>query len=446
MSTAFSSMMIYSLSTFSKADHVMTGLRDGALAKVLSADDTDLDEVFEGLSWPDLCSAVVSLADDRPYNGRDDRVALIDTCAKLSVLLSQSSAQDPVASMWRRFGMVPVVSPEIIDGETDWYDDVPVYAAPVMGSGSILMAVEIRDRKLPASSINDKLAARIKKFEENEGREAHRRDIAMLKDEVIAEMLPKAPITRKRVPILIGRGIAFVFSGSPKMNDDIGAYLRSQLGTWPAVNLFENPICSLNNWMAAIINDRLDENTDKLKGNDIKKYAPMCAQPGNWGRFFDGADGSEITIKDEQLAGLDATYDTLRDQGRDLEPTSIDVAFHPNGRTRPPVILRMSDTMAIKKIDVKEYLNEDMGAMLQDHLDPDLANTLEEAPMSLVTEASSLWFMDDFLHRFVDYLCHGYNPLLDPNDAGKAYRQANIQWDEMEPESDDDEGEYDDEL
>ena len=106
-------------------------------------------------------------------------------------------------------------------------------------AGRIFLCAQIQDKILPASVINDYLLERLDALEEAEGRRAGKKEREQLKEDVRAELLPKAFHKTRRVSAWIDPKNKWlvVNASSEKSADDFTAQLREALGTLSVVPL-----------------------------------------------------------------------------------------------------------------------------------------------------------------------------------------------------------------
>ncbi len=127
--------------------------------------------------------------------------------------LEEREAFDPVGSQWRGIGFIRPVEGDDFLIEID-------------GAGW-LACVQINERNLPGAVIREKVLEKALAQEQMTGRKAGKKELAQIRDDVELELLPKAFIRRKLVPIMfIGKKV-FVFTSSAKIIDDVLALLSS---------------------------------------------------------------------------------------------------------------------------------------------------------------------------------------------------------------------------
>jgi recombination associated protein RdgC len=110
------------------------------------------------------------------------------------------------------------------------------------------------DRILPAAVVNKVLAERLALAEQARGRKLGSRARNQLKDDVVAELLPRAFVQPYRLSAHISRSHGFIAvdTGSAKQAEDLCSSLRLALTTFPALPLHANipPSAVLTGWLA----------------------------------------------------------------------------------------------------------------------------------------------------------------------------------------------------
>jgi len=103
----------------------------------------------------------------------------------------------------------------------------------------IFISAQIQDKILPASVINDYLLERLDALEEAEGRRAGKKEREQLKEDIRAELLPKAFHKTRRLSAWIDPKHKWlvVNAASEKSADDFTAQLREALGSLSIVPL-----------------------------------------------------------------------------------------------------------------------------------------------------------------------------------------------------------------
>ncbi|GJM08947.1 MAG: recombination-associated protein RdgC [Lysobacteraceae bacterium] len=106
--------------------------------------------------------------------------------------------------------------------------DVFVHAV----EGRLLFRFSVAERVLPASVVNDEVADRLSRQDEQPVRAAKRREV---KDQVLLELLPKAFVRQKHIAAYIDPevGILVIDTSSDKAADELQSALRDALGSLP---------------------------------------------------------------------------------------------------------------------------------------------------------------------------------------------------------------------
>jgi recombination associated protein RdgC len=116
-----------------------------------------------------------------------------------------------------------------------------------------LLAMRRQERLLPGSVVTEAVAERVAEIEQAEMREVARRERTQLREELLAEMLPKA-FTRSRLVrayIDAAEGWVVIDAGSDKAAEELLALLRESLGSFPVKPLEPQVIAAerLSNWI-----------------------------------------------------------------------------------------------------------------------------------------------------------------------------------------------------
>ncbi len=117
----------------------------------------------------------------------------------------------------------------------------------------IMICLAREERLLPASVVNDALREKIEQIRQAEDREIRRRERLNLKDEITAELLPRA-FTRTihtRAYIDTRRGWLVIDAASLKKAEELITALRSALGSLPVVPLRSRcrPSVLMTDWL-----------------------------------------------------------------------------------------------------------------------------------------------------------------------------------------------------
>jgi recombination associated protein RdgC len=110
------------------------------------------------------------------------------------------------------------------------------------------------DRILPAAAVNRELEKRIAEIEEREGRKLGGRARKRLKEDVVAELLPRALVKPYRLNAYLDlkRGFLAVDTASRKAAESLVSHLRIALGSFPAVPVNAEVLvrATLTSWLA----------------------------------------------------------------------------------------------------------------------------------------------------------------------------------------------------
>lgn len=100
-------------------------------------------------------------------------------------------------------------------------------------SGRLFFTAQIQDKILPASVVNDHLTEKLDLIELDEGRRPGRKEREQLKEDIRAQLLPKAFNKTRRLSAWIdpAKGWLIINASSDKSADDFTAHLREALGT-----------------------------------------------------------------------------------------------------------------------------------------------------------------------------------------------------------------------
>ena len=103
--------------------------------------------------------------------------------------------------------------------------------------GKLFITAQIQEKILPASVVNDYLNAKLEDIEEAEGRRPGRKEREQLKEDLRAQLLPKAFHKTRRVSAWIdpAKQWLVINASSEKSADDFTAQLREALGSLPVL-------------------------------------------------------------------------------------------------------------------------------------------------------------------------------------------------------------------
>ncbi|CEE63031.1 Recombination-associated protein RdgC [Xanthomonas citri pv. citri] len=119
---------------------------------------------------------------------------------------------------------------------------------------TIWLTVGGEDKILPSSAVNDLLAKKLAEIEKQEGRKVGGRARKRIKDDLIAELLPKALVKPSRTDVLVDLdlGLVVVDTSSRKTGENAVSEIRRALGSFPALPLNAEvaPRSVLTGWVA----------------------------------------------------------------------------------------------------------------------------------------------------------------------------------------------------
>lgn len=191
-------------------------------------------------------------------------------------------------------------------GETEWGSsgfiepfDTGHYIHDLDGA-ALMMAVQFNKRILPAAVRNEKLDARVKDFESKQGREIRKDEYAKMRDDIEAELLPKAFIRRTLVPLFIFKDRIMIFSASHATVDGVASglarmieALRPKLLTGPF-----SPLRTEKTIPALLREIAIDgEVATEFDAASFGTYQRMRAVK------LKGGDNRSVAFKDRDLAG-----------------------------------------------------------------------------------------------------------------------------------------------
>lgn len=110
------------------------------------------------------------------------------------------------------------------------------------------------DKILPGAAVNAELAKKLKAFEESEGRRPGGRTRKRMRDEIVADLLPRALVKPYRLDgyLDLRRGLVVVDTASRKAAEGFISALRAALGSFPALplNAEVSPRSVLTGWLS----------------------------------------------------------------------------------------------------------------------------------------------------------------------------------------------------
>ncbi|AOF53663.1 recombination-associated protein RdgC [Rodentibacter pneumotropicus] len=129
------------------------------------------------------------------------------------------------------------------------------------GNGYILLVAQKEEKILPTSVIQKETDSRISALEEKEQRKLKKTEKQIIKDDVVATLLPRAFSKYQHMALLIdvARQLIYVDTASAKRAEDVLALLRKSLGSLPAVpvSFVCNPAETMTSWIGGRMPDWL---------------------------------------------------------------------------------------------------------------------------------------------------------------------------------------------
>lgn len=161
---------------------------------------------------------------------------------------------------------------------------------------AVLVTLGSETRQLPASAVNRELTNRLAQLE-GSGQKVGGRSRKRLRDDIVAELLPRAFVKPGRLSAYVdlGRGFVAVDTTSTKAAERVISELRHTLGSFPALPMFSevSVVGVLTSWLAGEPLPDLGEDESLLLGD-----ACVLKDPTDTGATvrFTGAElgGSEI--------------------------------------------------------------------------------------------------------------------------------------------------------
>lgn len=223
-------------------------------------------------------------------------------------------AHDPAPGLYSSLGFTSVCP-----GLTHIDNNEDLFAVQISGQNAVVLNLQYRERILPGKIVQEKLIERVAQFEEKEGRPAHKKDWAILKDEVKAAMLKTALVRRTDIPVIIGKGLVHVFTSSAKRCEDVLAYLRSVFGTLPVRPLYQHP---------GVISDWMKQLTSAYDSKEDPEELRFL--PGHYIKFESQDDDGAVAVKNELARDKEGytTYELLK---RNYVPVEMDFTYSPGG-------------------------------------------------------------------------------------------------------------------
>lgn len=132
----------------------------------------------------------------------------------LTEALKKPTIVDPTAGQWGRYGF----------SQPESFGESPVSVA---ADQTRLLNVQFRERILPGMVIRKAVKDRAAEIEERQGHKCGKKQIAEIKDQIVAELLPNSHIKQSDILCMISGDYLYIGTGSATKIDDILNLLRS---------------------------------------------------------------------------------------------------------------------------------------------------------------------------------------------------------------------------
>lgn len=219
-------------------------------------------------------------------------------------------------------------------------------------SNATWLTIGREDRILPASVVNEVVARKLADIEANEGRKPGGRARKRIKDEVIADLLPRAFVRPSSIDAIVdhAHGIVAVDTSSRRAGENIVSEIRRALGSFPALHLNAEvaPRSVLTGWLAGEplpdglalgdeceLRDPVDRGakvrcTDmELQGEEVAKHLESGKQCTRLALTLDDhvsfVLGEDLVLRKFRL--LDGAIDTLESADREDMQAELDARF-----------------------------------------------------------------------------------------------------------------------
>lgn len=239
--------------------------------------------------------------------------------------LHQYEAEDPVGSQWRSLGFIVI--------EDDFTFDVQGRA--------MLCCVQISERILPGAVLREKVNEKVNAMTDREGRRPGKKQIAEIKDDVVLELLPKAFIRRKLIPVMFVDDHMLIFSTSAKVCDDVITLFVRSVDAFPKLGVSNLEMRVKNNPPGALTSLAKEGSSGNF-GED-ETYA--CFQIAN-AAVLKGEGKKTVRIKDKDMG--DSDMQALLEQ--DYSVTALRVDWLDAGDTDTSVTLTVNEHLVCSAV------------------------------------------------------------------------------------------------
>jgi recombination associated protein RdgC len=205
----------------------------------------------------------------------------------------------------------------------------------IVSNDCVGFVFQMSDRLLPASVLNDAVAKKVKKIADDEGRRVGNRERKRIREDVLTEMLPNAPIVVRRVRGWIDSADGWLVIDTPSRRtaETTLKALREAFGSFPAVPLApeEGPRLLMTDWLA---NDTIPAGIalgDECEMRDLASRAGAVMRCRN--QDLDSEEMREHLRNGKQVLQLGLVYDDR-------------------------MSLVLADDMSVKRLKALDVLNE----------------------------------------------------------------------------------------
>jgi recombination associated protein RdgC len=212
-----------------------------------------------------------------------------------------TEAVDPTPTQWGTLGIKKHTTGEF---------------AALLGD-AYFMVIEVADRILPGKIIKEHLGKLLFQQEAATGRKPSRKEAAQLRDQVEAQLLPKAFIRRALVPIYVTRTHVVVFTSSYKRANDCMSVMYNLATVDAGIKHVGMAMASFSNsvsaWLLAVARQADDVDTESLmphraivlKNEDTKstvRYKDHDVEEEDVQALLDDASNSNHIVTELQMA------------------------------------------------------------------------------------------------------------------------------------------------
>lgn len=244
--------------------------------------------------------------------------------------------RDPEHSEWYRSGLVDAMPNNTVAAI------FRLSATPCLG-----LSYQWSERILPTSTIKEKVFERVQKLVEVEGRNPPRKEIAQIRDDVVAQLLPQAFIRRTLIPVLLIGNLLLIGTSSAKRADEVMAQLRGMLAELEIKPLGASLLKVKTTPEVALGN---------LVGLTEFEADSMRLEPCDKA-VLEGPDGTKVSVKDDGAGEISRLVDDESFRVRELLISCQNLDFGAE-----IVRARVSDKLVFKGVKVKERTRDEREA------------------------------------------------------------------------------------